>query len=131
MRIGFWDTIGRGLGGRGQIRLILQPTMAIILGMRLGVADARQGKPPFLIRLARARHERWKLFRESLSDAVIPLCVALVVDAILQYLAFRYIRPLAAVVVGFLLVWIPFTSSRALTNRWWTRAHRTRKAGVH
>ena len=35
--IGFWDTLVRDLtSGKGQFRLLVQPTMALILGIRTG-----------------------------------------------------------------------------------------------
>jgi hypothetical protein len=128
--MGFWEGVVRGLSGKGQFRLILQPTMAFLLGLRLGIADAKEGKAPFLFRLFTTRHERWGLFKRSLSDAALPLIVALVMDGILQYLTFRYIRPLQAVVVGALLVWLPFTITRALTNRIWKHAHPGKRVRV-
>lgn len=121
--IGFWEGLVRGLSGKGQFRLILQPAMALLLGIRLGIADAKEGKAPFLFRLFSTRHERWGLFKQSLSDAAMPLILGLVMDGILQYLTFNRVRPLQAVVVGTLLVWLPFTGSRGLTNRIWKHAH--------
>jgi hypothetical protein len=121
MALGFFETIARDLTGRGQFRLILQPVAALILGIRLGIADAKAGKGPFLLRLVSEPHGRWILFKESLSDAVLPLTVALVIDAVLQSLMLRHVRPLVAVLVGGLLVWLPFAIARALSNRAWRR----------
>lgn len=121
MEVGFFETIARDLSGKGQFRLILQPLAAVILGIRLGIADANAGKPPFLNRLIMHRHQRWTIFKESLSDAVFPLVVALVMDGILQHITFGRIRPLAALLVGALLVWLPFVFTRAVTNRIWRR----------
>lgn len=126
MQLGFFETIARDLSGKGQFRLILQPLAAVILGIRLGIADANAGKPPFLNRLIMHRHQRWTIFKESLSDAVFPLVVALVMDGILQHITFGRIRPLAALLVGALLVWLPFVFTRAVTNRIWRRI-RTRR----
>lgn len=120
---GFWEGLISGLSGKGQFRLILQPTMALILGVRFGITDAKEGKAPFLFRLFSTRHERWGLFKRSLSDAALPLIVALVMDGLLQYLTLHRVRPLQAVVVGVLLVWLPFTATRGLTNRIWRHSH--------
>ncbi len=120
---GFWEGIARSLSGRGQFRLILQPLMAVLLGLRLGVSDAKEGRAPFLFRLFTTKGGRWGLFRDSLWDAAIPLAVALIIDGILQYLTLGRVRPLAALVVGGILVWLPFAISRALTNRAWRRRH--------
>ena len=119
MDVGFFETIARDLSGKGQFRLILQPLAALILGIRIGIADANAGRPPFVYRLMTHRHQRWAIFKESLSDAVFPLVVALVMDGVLQYITFGRIRPVAALLVGTLLVWLPFVCTRALANRFW------------
>ncbi len=126
MEVGFFETIARDLSGKGQFRLILQPAMALILGIRIGIADAKAGREPFVHQLVTHSQGRWALFKESLSDAVLPLMIALVMDSILQYITFGRIRPVAALVVGALLVWLPFVSSRALTNRAWRHHMRSR-----
>src|SRR3954467_2311955 len=109
--VGFWEHLARDLSGKGQFRLVLQPAMAILLGIRLGLADAKQGKGPFGFRLFTERHGRWELFKESLSDAIMPLGFALVMDSILQYLTLHHIRLLTAFIVGGLLVWLPFVTT--------------------
>lgn len=125
--VGFFETITRDLSGAGRFRLILQPVMAIALGIRLGRADARQGQAPFVMRLLTERERRLRLFRDSLRDAVIPLAAALILDAIFQLITLRFVRPLAAVLVGAVLVWLPFVLSRAATNRIVTRPRTPRR----
>lgn len=124
--MGFWDGIWHELSTAGRFRLIIQPALAIVLGVRIGMADARAGHAPFLARLVRTPHERWSLVRGSIGQAAVPLTLALVMDCIFQYLALGRVRLLAALVVGILLVWLPFSSVRGLANRAWTR-HRRRE----
>src|SRR5262245_710875 len=126
--VGFWESLVRDLSGKGQFRLILQPLMAILLGIRLGIAEAKKGEPPFGLRLFTERYHRWKLFKASLSDAVMPLGFAFAIDSILQYLTVQHIRPLQALVVGGLLVWLPFVTARGLSNRAWRRTHHAQVA---
>jgi hypothetical protein len=123
--MGFWDGIWHELSTSGRFRVILQPALAIVLGIRIGVADARAGHAPFLARLVRSPHERWTLVRGSIGHAALPLTLALLMDCIFQFLALGRVRVLAALVVGILLVWLPFSSVRGLANRAWTR-HRRR-----
>src|SRR5689334_5952745 len=123
--MGFWDGIWHELSTAGRFRLLMQPTLAILLGIRIGLADARAGNPPFLARLIRSHHERWSLLRESIVHAAKPLTLALVMDCIFQYLVLGRVRVLAALVVGVLLVWFPFSATRGLANRAWTQ-HRRR-----
>lgn len=112
--IGFFEGIVRVLGGKGHLRLIIQPAVAIVLGIRLGIADAHDHEPPFGVRLF---HTREKLLRRALSDVIVPFCIAIVIDGILQYYTLGYVRPLAAVLVALLVVWLPFSIARGLANR--------------
>jgi hypothetical protein len=126
--LSFFEAIGRDLSGRGifggrfQLRLILQPLAAILLGLRFGIRDAKAGKLPFFQELAK-KGNRGALVKEAARDAIIPLTVALLLDAILQHMINGRIRPLAAVVVGGLLVFLPFLIVRALSNRVWSHGH--------
>lgn len=122
--VGFWEGIVDVARGRGQLRLLVQPLMAIILGVRLGIADAREGKAPFLLRLFVTERQRARLARQAASDVVVPFTVAIVIDGLLQYYALGYVRPLAAIAVGAILIWLPFSISRGLTNRIYRRTRR-------
>lgn len=122
--IGFMEDLVRDVtSGKGQLRFLIQPALAMVLGARLGIADAREGAPPFLLRLATASHDRVKIMRRSLSDVVIPLCVSIVLDGIIQHYTLGYVRPVTALLVGMLLVWLPYSLSRAIANRAYRRRH--------
>lgn len=122
---GVWrDLTGRGMfGGKFQIRLIAQPLIAMLLGVRFGVRDAKAGKPAFFMTLVDAKHDRSANLKQGLRDAIVPLCVAFVLDGILQRIILGHIRPLGAVIVGSLLVFLPFLIGRGLSNRIWTHGH--------
>ncbi len=124
--LGFWESIARDLSGKGQVRLIVQPIMAILLGARLGVTDAKGGASPFLRHLIGSRHQRWRILGNSIRYLWMPLLLALVVDCVLQRLTLGRIRPLAAVVVGVILVWLPFAIARGTANRVWRLSRRRR-----
>ena len=128
---GFWEHIARDLSGKGQFRLILQPAMAIWLGIRLGIVDAKGGREPFGVRLFEGKHPHWSEFRESMSDAAVPLMIAVVMDGIFQYLTLGRVRLLPALIVGGLLVWIPFGFARGFTNRFWRRQHHAELPPLH
>jgi hypothetical protein len=131
---GFFDSIARDLGGRGmfggsfQLRLIIQPVLAMLLGLRFGIRDAKQGRPPIIKHVAETEGQRGALIAHAARDAIIPLIVALVIDSILQKMINNRIRPLAALIVGGLLVFLPFLIVRALANRAWTHRHPGRHA---
>jgi hypothetical protein len=125
-----FDAIGADLSGRGifggsfQLRLIVQPLAAVLLGLRFGIRDAKQGRAPILKAVAEGKGERGGLLARAARDAIVPLTIALVLDCVLQHMINGRIRPLAAVIVGGLLVFLPFLIVRALTNRIWTHRHR-------
>ncbi len=124
-----FEAIGADLGGRGifggsfQLRLILQPLAAMLLGLRFGIRDAKQGRAPILKAVAETKGERRGLLARAARDAIVPLAVALVLDSVLQHMINGRIRPLAVVIVGGLLVFLPFLIVRALTNRIWRHRH--------
>jgi len=125
----FFEAIGADLGGRGifggsfQLRLILQPLAAMLLGLRFGIRDAKQGRAPILKEVAETAGKRGGVLAHAARDAIVPLAVALVLDCILQQMINGRIRPLAAVIVGGLLVVSAVLIVRALTNRIWRHRH--------
>ena len=112
----FGDVLGR-LSGPGRLRFIFQPLMAIFLGGRDGLKDARASFPPFLWGLlfgcADRRHQLRKAF-DSTRDLV---AVAILLDIVSQALIFHEIRPGAAIVVGPVLIAVPYCVARAIANR--------------
>ena len=130
---GFWDSIVRDLTGRGmfggafQFRLILQPLAATVLGVRFGIRDAKSGGPPFFKALLHGEGGRGALLARAAREALVPLIVGFVIDSILQHLINRHIRPLVAIIVSGLLVFLPFLIVRALTHRIWTHGHGHRR----
>jgi hypothetical protein len=126
---GFWESMARDLtghgmfGGKFQFRLVLQPLAAMILGVRVGIRDAKRGELPFFQALAKGKGERGGRLGQAVRDAILPLVIAVVVDSILQHMINGHIRPLEALVVGALLVFVPFLIVRALANRIWTHGH--------
>ena len=63
----FQDILAR-LSGPGRLRFIVQPTVAILLGARSGIKDARDGHPPFLWALAFHGKRRLELLRGEASE---------------------------------------------------------------
>ncbi len=113
----FVDDMVARLHGPGRLRFILQPTVAIIVGVRDGVKDARVGNPPFLWGLLFHRGRRLGLVRSALVSVRDLVAVAILLDVAAQFLIFRMIHPGAALILGPVLIALPYASSRALTNR--------------
>lgn len=118
----FQDILAR-LSGPGRLRFIIQPTVAIILGARGGMKDANAGLPPFLWALLFHRKHRRELLRSTLISIRNLVAIAILLDLVSQYLIFDKIRPGAALVVGPVLIAVPYALSRALANRVWRWKH--------
>ncbi len=112
----FQDLLAR-FSGPGRLRFILQPIMAIVLGGRDGMKDARAGLPPFLWGLAFHGEHRFGLWRSALASVRDLVAIAILLDIISQALIFGEIRPAAALLVGPVLIAVPYALSRALANR--------------
>jgi hypothetical protein len=97
-------------------RFIVQPLMAVFLGIRDGVRDAHQGAPPFLWDVCSAGGRGPKIAR-ALKRLMIPIVIAIVLDAIVQYLLFHDVRVLGAVILGTILMGLPYSIARSLANR--------------
>jgi hypothetical protein len=113
----FWPDLVARLHGPGRLRFIFQPTVAIILGARDGVKDSRAGNPPFLWGLVFHPADRPGLLRGALASVRNLVAIAILLDVISQFLIFRMVHPGAALVLGPVLIGLPYAASRALTNR--------------
>jgi hypothetical protein len=61
----FLEELPRRFTGPGRFRFILQPMMAIVLGMRGGLADAKTGNPLYLFGLLFNHSRRRELLRSG------------------------------------------------------------------
>jgi hypothetical protein len=105
------------LRGPGQFRFVLQPLMAILLGVRSGVKDARTGRPAFLWALLFHAEHRKEMWRDAIATVRDLIAVAILLDLIAQAIIFHEMRPGPALIIGPPLILIPYALSRALTNR--------------
>lgn len=111
------DYLQEATSGRGSLRFIIQPITATLLGIRAGRHDGRAGAPPYFVLLLKDRENRRAALAEGAKHLSKVFVVAVVFDAVLQFLAYGSIRPGWAVTVGLLLAGIPYMLARGLTNR--------------
>jgi hypothetical protein len=113
----FFEDLWARLSGPGRLRFILQPTTAVLLGMRDGKRDSRVRCPPFLSGLVLGRIHRRDLWQSGFSSVRDLVAIAIILDLISQILIFREIHPGAALLLGPVLIATPYSISRSLTNR--------------
>jgi len=112
------DQIAARLTGPMNFRFILQPLVAIfILGLKDGRMDAKAGTPPFVFDLILRPENRKRDLKSAFHRLLVPVIIGAILDGIAQYLIFKHIRPAAAVLVGALVMGIPYSLSRGITNR--------------
>jgi hypothetical protein len=113
----FFEDLPKRLTGPGRFRFVLQPTIAILLGIRDGLLDARAGRPPYLYNLLFRQGQRRELLRSSFDSVMNLVLMGILLDSIAQWLILGASYPGAAIVIGPVLIGIPYALARALTNR--------------
>jgi len=107
----FEDMLAR-LTGPGRIRL--QPT--ILVRVRDGKRDSQAKSTPFLL-LAFRRAHRPKRFRYALTSVRDLVGIAIILDMIAQAIILREVHPASALLLGPVLIAVPYSISRTLANR--------------
>jgi hypothetical protein len=103
--------------GPGRLRFILQPTVAILLGLRGGLADARAGRPPYVMGLLLDPLHRSDYVRTGVATIRDIVAIGIILDVAAQFLIFGQVHPGAALVIGPVLITGPYAIARAVTNR--------------
>src|SRR5262245_24775844 len=118
---GWADLVAR-LDGPMHFRFIVQPAVAVILGVRAGLRDARTGEPPVLstvLRRPQRRRERWT---DALRDLAYVVLAAAVLDGTYQLLVHRGVFLLELVITVAVLALVPYLLVRGpvcrLARRW-------------
>ena len=113
----FLEDLPKRLFGPGRFRFLLQPAVAVTLGVAAGRADARAGRPPYLYALVLGSEDRGRLVRSAFRDVVNMLLAGILVDAVCQWFILGASYLGAALVVGPVLIAAPYGAARAVANR--------------
>jgi hypothetical protein len=123
-----WENLGGRIGGPLSFRLILQPTIAVILAIKAGLSDARAGKPPYLWTIATNADDRRELLRNGWKSVTKVFLMALVIDVVYQLIVARWVYPLESLIVAFVLACVPYLLVRGPVNRIASAGRRKRAA---
>ena len=113
----FFEDLPRRLTGPGRLRFLFQPCVAILLGIRAGRADALAGRPPYLLAVIAHPLHRRQMLAESARELANIVLVGILLDAVSQWLILGVVHPGAALVVGPVLIGLPYALARAVGNR--------------
>lgn len=108
--------VGR-VHGPLHIRLLLQPLMAIVFAIIDGRKDAKAGRPAYGWALFTSAEHRRELLKSGWKSVGKIFIIALVLDAVYQYLALRWFYPGEALLVAIALAIIPYLLLRGPVNR--------------
>ena len=109
------------LNGPFSLRLLLQPTMALLFAIRDGRKDAKEGSAPYLQALLSQQKDGR---RETLSSAWASLSkvmtIAFLLDCAFQYATAGNVAFLEAILMAFLLCAVPYTLIRGPAARFFS-----------
>ena len=112
----FWeDLIGR-VGGPITFRLILQPSIAVVLAIRDGLKDAKAGRPLYFWSLFTRSTERRQLLKDGWKSVGLVFVFAIVIDGVYQFIVCRWFYPGEALTVAIVLAIVPYLQIRGLAN---------------
>ncbi len=131
------DLLRRGLenllarpAGPLALRFYLQPLMAGILAVRDGIKDGRHARTPYLWAVVSDPVQRAARLREGLQAVGKVIAFAVVLDVIYQIVEFGRVYPGEALIIAFVLAYMPYLLIRgpaARISRWWNQ--RAARAG--
>ena len=113
--------------GPGRLRFFLQPVLAILLGVRDGVRDAKEGRPPYVWSVVTGT-DRVQQLKRGLKQIALPLGVGFILSLVFQYVIRRVVHVGIAVLFGAVFIAIPYMAARALSNRLYRPTVRRRRA---
>ena len=126
----FFTNLAYRVGGPMTFRLILQPTMAILLALRAGMKDAREGRPPYFWTILTDPARRADLIREGWKSVARVFVLAVIMEVIYQWIVLRWFYPGEAVTVAVLLAVVPYVLLRGPINRLARRLRRQPEVSV-
>jgi len=110
------DFIGR-FDGPLHFRLIMQPLMAILLAVRDGSRDAREGRSAYLWTLLTDASQRRYLLTDGWKGISRIFVLAYVLDVIYQFIEWHGLKPLEAFLTAVILAVVPYALLRGPINR--------------
>ena len=112
-----WENLIGRISGPMSLRLIIQPTVALILAVRAGLNDARQGRPAFFWAALSKPAHRPELLRQGWKDIGKVFLLAVVLDSIYQLIVHRGVYVLELLITVTILAIVPYVLIRGPVNR--------------
>lgn len=113
------------------LRFVIQPVMSTIFAIRDGIKDARDGRSPYFWTVLTEPTARKARLLEGISATAKIMILAVILDAVYQYKALGTFYPGEAIIIAFVLAFLPYMLIRgpvARIARKWNSA-RSAKTG--
>jgi hypothetical protein len=105
------------LDGPMHFRFFMQPLVAILLAIRDGTRDAREGRRPWAWKLVHVPEQRRYLLADGWKGIGRIFLIAIALDVIYQLIEWRTLRPLGALMTATYLAVVPYVLLRGPVNR--------------
>ncbi len=116
-----WTNVTEGIASRLhgplKFRLIVQPTMALVIAIRAGLKDAREGRPVFFWAALTHKAERGAMLRDTWKHISRLFVIAVAMDLIYQLVVHARFSLLDSLFVAALLAVVPYVIARGMANR--------------
>jgi len=123
----FLDNLAGRVSGPMHFRIFLQPLMAIFFAIKDGRNDAREGRAAYFWAIFTDPEHRRDLLRSGWKSVGKVFIIALILDAIYQFIELRMFYPGEALYVAFLLAIVPYVLLRGPVKRLWPTKNKEKK----
>jgi len=127
---GFEELLGRA-GGPLRFRLVVMPTVVVILAIRAHLRDVRAGKLVLVGSFFTSPTERRRLLRSALRDVGRVFIFACVLDTTYQIWVFRAFHPVQMLIVAVVCAVVPYVLVRGPLTRLVHFVQRRRDGAPH
>lgn len=112
-----FENLADRVSGPMKFRFVFQPLMAIIFAIKDGRNDAREGRVPYFWAIFTDPGHRRDLLRNGWKSVGKVFIIALILDAVYQYIELSMFYPGEAVIVALTLAIAPYVLLRGPANR--------------
>lgn len=111
------NELAQRASGPVSLRLLLQPSLAVLFAIRDGVRDARSGADPYIFAILFRKDQRRDRIASAWASAGSVIIMAILLDCLYQYLTPGRVRILEAIAIAAILCAIPYTLIRGPVSR--------------
>jgi hypothetical protein len=112
-----WENLLERPSGPLALRFVLQPAVASVLAIRDGIRDAREGRSPYFWTVLSNPDERRARLAEGMKATGKVMILAIVLDTIYQIMKLGTFYPGEAIIVAFVLGFLPYLILRGPVAR--------------